>query len=170
MALLSRLGIISVVIGVLLSVVTEAAAASQVRRPGNVGIGLGVGYASGISAKYMMSQETAIQGTVGTFGAFDDDADGIAIGGDFLLEMPAFVTHEAIELAWNIGAGAGLAIFDDDGGDDDFAFSVQGVLGLEVNLVPIPLDVVIEFRPELRILEDPDFDIIDFGAHVRYYF
>lgn len=149
----------------------EALARSQVRQAGNFGIGLGAGYASGLSGKYLLTEATAIQVTLGTFGALEGEGnvDGFAVGGDFLVEMPAFFRHPSIELAWNIGGGVGFSVID-TAFDDDLSISVQGVLGFEVNLVPIPLDVVIEYRPELRLIEDADFDVFDLGAHVRYYF
>lgn len=163
--------LIAGVVAALLGGAPEAVAASEARQPGNFGIGLGVGYAAGLSGKYILDSSSAIQATLGTFGAFDGDVDGVALGTDYLFEMPAFVAEDAIELAWNVGVGGGVAFFDDDDVDNDanFALSVQGVLGFEVNFVPIPFDIVIEFRPELRVLEEPDFDI-DLGAHLRYYF
>ncbi len=166
MALLSRL----LLVGVFLLPV-GALAKSQVRNAGNFGIGLGSGYASGLSGKYLLRESTAIQATLGTFGLFESRADvsGFALGADFLVEMPEFFRLSAVELAWNIGGGLGLSVFDSDFGDD-LAISVQGVLGFEVNLVPIPLDIVIEYRPELQLVEDVEFDVFDLGAHVRYYF
>ncbi|MEM6532117.1 MAG: hypothetical protein AAF654_05805 [Myxococcota bacterium] len=165
MALLSRLVFAAVLFGT-----APVFAESEVRQAERFGIGLGAGYASGVSMKYFLSDVTSIQGTVGALGTFDEnDGDGIAVGADFLLEMPAFFTHTDIELAWHIGAGAGIGIVDEPL-DDGLTFSVQGVVGVQVNLVPIPLDVAIEYRPELRIIEDPEFDLVELGAHVRYYF
>ncbi|MEL6546990.1 MAG: hypothetical protein AAFQ82_20350 [Myxococcota bacterium] len=167
MALLSRI----LVVAALLSVPALAQAKSQIRTPGKFGIGLGSGYASGISAKYFLGESTSVQATLGTFGALEGEGniDGFAVGGDFLFEMPEFFRHPNIELAWSVGGGVGLALVD-TAFDDELSISVQGVLGFQVHLVPVPIDIVLEFRPELRLVEDADFDLIDLGAHVRYYF
>jgi len=48
--------------------------------------------------------------------------------------------------------------------------AASGVVGLEFRIIPVPIDVVLEFRPGFLIVPDFDFDPVDFTAHIRYYF
>lgn len=152
-----------------------------IRQAGNVGIGLGAGtFATGFAIKYFPQPDFAIQGNLGwwrdRFVCNDrrcyGGGDSVAISADFLIERPTITGNKDVELAWNFGAGAGLGIEDDDrfNNDDDIALGVSGVLGLELLINLIPIDLVIEYRPNLLVIPDVDIDLIDFGGHVRFYF
>lgn len=47
---------------------------------------------------------------------------------------------------------------------------ISGVAGLEFSLNVIPLDVVLEYRPRLLLIDEVDFDLVTFSGHVRYDF
>jgi hypothetical protein len=126
-----------------------------------------------------MSRQHALQFTLGEFGGggFDNRwgrfGDGLGLGADYLFELPDIVrAGRAFDLAWNVGAGIGLGFDDDDGPNDswDTAFAVAFVLGLELSFIPVPLDIVLEWRPGLLLVPDVDFDLVDFTAHIRFYF
>jgi len=144
------------------------APAETVRAAGNWGVGLGGGTAvGGISGKVFFSKGTALQGVVGGAGYTNPDFGTTALGVDidFLVEMPVITTvEEAFELAWAIGAGGWTWI------PDPFWLGVNGVLGLEFNFIPIPLDLVLEDRPAIRVVPDVGAELVDFGGHVRFYF
>ncbi|MCC6623261.1 MAG: hypothetical protein IT385_18525 [Deltaproteobacteria bacterium] len=165
----------------LVTLIGSSVAAEPIRTPGRFGLGIGSGTLSnGLSAKYFMSKQDALQFHLGEFGGggfehrwrrFDD---GIGLGVDYLFEMPDIArAGRAFDLAWNVGGGIGLG-FDDDDRDDrddwDFGLAVAFVLGLEFNFIPIPIDIVIEWRPGVLLVPDVDFDAIDFTAHLRVYF
>ena len=155
--------------------------AEPIRTTGRFGLGLGSGtIANGLSAKYFMNQSNALQFNLGEFGGGGVDRRwkhfaGFGFGVDYLYEMPTLVrAGNAFELAWNIGAGVGVGIDDqDDGhghGADHFALAAAFVLGLEFNFIPVPIDLVLEFRPGLLIVPRVDFDAVDFTAQLRFYF
>lgn len=168
---------------VLTLVSSAPAEAKPVRTPGRFGLGIGMGtIANGLSAKYFIDGKNALQFNLGEFGGRGYDHrwrrfGGFGFSADYLFEMPAIArAGNAFELAWNLGAGVGVG-FDDDDYDrkdehyeDYFALAASFVLGLEFNFIPIPLDIVIEYRPGLLLVPYVDLDPIDFTAHIRVYF
>ena len=46
----------------------------------------------------------------------------------------------------------------------------NGVLGLEFNFIPVPIDLVIEYKPSLLLIDHIDFSAYSFCGHVRIYF
>lgn len=84
---------------------------------------------------------------------------------DVLWELPPLGTAgEAFELGWAVGIGGWTWV------GDRFWVGANGVLGLELNLLPIPLDIGIEYRPSLRFAPDVECEVFDLGGHVRFYF
>lgn len=161
----------------------DIASAEPIRTPGRFGLGIGSGtIANGLSAKYFVDKRNAFQFNLGSFGGrgFDNRwhrFGGFGFSADYLFEMPTIAkAGQAFELAWNFGAGLGVG-FDDDEYDhkddhyhDYFALAASFVLGLEFDLIPIPLDIVLEFRPGLLLVPYIDLDLVDFTAHIRVYF
>ncbi len=168
---------------VLVTTLASTAAAEPIRTPGRFGLGIGTGtLANGLSAKYFMNKKNALQFNLGEFGGRGYNRrwgrwGGFGFSADYLFEMPAIArAGDAFELGWNIGAGLGVG-FDNDDYDhkdkhyhDYTAFAASFVLGLEFNFIPIPLDIVIEYRPGLLLAPYVDFYPIDFTAHIRVYF
>lgn len=154
--------------------------ANPIREAGHWGIGIGGGLGpSGFSAKYYFSRGFALQGVVGGYGygrnwngGWRNDnfgAAGLGVLVDFLFEMPAIVEGDVLELGWNIGPGAWIGV------GSDFWFGVSGTLGLEFNFKPVPIDIVLEYKPALRLVSSRSdnpvgFNPWNFGAHVRIYF
>lgn len=152
------------IVATLLTLLAPIAALAEgpVREAGNFGIGLGGGLGPvGISAKYFMGDQHAIQGMVGTYAR----GGGLGLGADYLFEGPAIVTGEVAELGWNVGAGPQLYLF-----ANTLGLAATGVAGLEVNFQPVPIDVVIEYRPGILIIPVVGADLVNFSGHVRYYF
>jgi hypothetical protein len=114
--------------------------------------------------KYFMSESQALQGVVGIWGLGRDHGTIIGLNADYLWEGPSLTRGSVIDLGWALGVGAF------GGFGDAFWLGVSGVLGLEFNFVPIPIDIVLEYRPGLLVLEHVDADLINFGGHIRYYF
>lgn len=146
--------------------------ADRIRQAGSFGIGFGGGLGpSGLSAKYYFSKDFALQGVLGGYGwgyygwgndRFGGAGFGVAV--DFLFEGPAIHETDVFELGWNIGPGVWL------GAGPDTWFGISGSLGLEFNFHPVPIDIVIEYKPALRIVDVVAFNPVNFGAHVRIYF
>ncbi|TNF24292.1 MAG: hypothetical protein EP329_25200 [Deltaproteobacteria bacterium] len=153
---------------------TAQAAPDKIRSTGKIGLGLGSGtLANGLSAKWYMGTDHALQFNLGSFGGGGIDhrwhrVAGFAAGVDYLLELPDIVTAgNAFVLGWNAGVGGALGVAD---GHADLAVAVAGIVGLEFRIIPVPIDIVLEFRPGLLIIPDVDFDAVDFTAHIRFYF
>ena len=141
---------------------------------GTFGIGIIVGEPTGIAAKLYLSQNTAIDGAVGSAII----GGGIHAHVDFLLHpwiledresftMPAYVGLGGRFLSHNRGAG----------GDDDVHLGPRVVIGMLFDFKSIPLDVFVEVAGvgELRFGSDDDnhsgFGLsINAGAGARYYF
>jgi hypothetical protein len=159
------------------------AQAEPIRTPGRFGLGIGMGtLANGLSAKYFIDRKNALQFNLGEFGGRGykhryRKFGGIGFSVDYLFEMPTIATAgRAFELNWNLGAGLGIGFDDDDyvhkddRYNDYFAMAAAFVLGLEFDFIPIPLDIVLEFRPSLLLVPYVDLDPVDFTAHIRVYF
>jgi len=146
--------------------------ADPIREGGHWGIGLGGGLGvSGVSFKWFMAKSLALQavagfyGGGGAFGADSANAGGLGINVDLLFELPTIVmAGDVMELGWNIGPGVWTSI------GSDFWLGVNGVLGLEFNFIPVPIDLVIEYKPSLLLVDHIDFSAYSFCGHVRIYF
>lgn len=152
------------VIAALLLCSFPAQAGAPVRSSGNLGLGLGGGYwLNGLSAKYYMGGN-ALQGVVGGYGLGHDGYGGLGFTGDYLWEMPALTNNEAFELGWNAGLGVSVGL-----GDNWFAAGAHGTLGLEFNINPVPIDVVLEYKPGITVVPGIGADLWNFGGHIRVY-
>ncbi|QDG50737.1 hypothetical protein FIV42_08340 [Persicimonas caeni] len=166
---ISRL-LITVCCTLLFCLVSSSAFAQ--RAPNGFGIGIGAAtVAGGLSIKTGTASGFTFQGVVGPWRGYGPEwrygADSIAVAGDFLYEQAPLASGGLLSLGWNYGVGVGAG-FGDWGGA---VVGVTGVLGLEFNFVPAPIDVVLEYRPGLYIGEN-DFDIAfwDVTPHIRLWF
>ena len=144
-----------------------ASAANSVRKEGNVGLGLEGGgrIVSGFSVKYFMSDDLALQGTLGSW-----YYGGFGISGALLFEMPALAEEDDFDIAWNVGPAAAFGTYSYNG-PAAYGYNVvalTAVLGLEMNLNDIPLDIVLEWRPGLHFYAVSDGIYDDEGAQVRF--
>jgi len=150
----------------------EASAQSyqSLRRGGNFGLGVGAGtYGGGLSAKYWLSDIAAVQGTIAG-GGYISDGEGnlrLTVNADYLFEQPPLFEAEGLEIAWNIGPGAGLQIESENG----IGIGLSGVAGLEFALTVIPVELVFEYRPYMQFGDEYfRLEFISFGGQLRYFF
>ena len=168
----------------------QAQSAESLREAGNFGIGVG-GLASGLSSKYWLTDRSALQATVASSGIISETITiaSISLGVDYLVEMPVFADSDAVEVAWNFGGGGFLSPYlfggsklegadtsalptasVGDGGVSLFG-GISGVAGLEFNFRKVPIDIVLEYRPSLFVLDaTPYFAWLGGSSQVRYYF
>ena len=139
-----------------------AQAASPVRSQGNFGIGLGSGYLhSGLSMKYFAGDSYSLQGVIGTYG-YDGS---LGFSGDYLFEMPTILgDNSGLELGWAIGGGPAIGL-----GDNFLALGGHGVIGLEFNIQPVPIDIVLEYKPGFVVYPNVEMHLYNFAGHVRFY-
>ena len=147
--------------------VQTASAANTVRQDGNLGLGLEIGgrMVSGFSVKYFMSDDLALQGTLGSW-----YYGGFGISGALLFEMPTLAEEEDFDIAWNVGPAAAFGTYY-DGGPASYGYNVialTAVLGLEMNLNDVPLDFVLEWRPGLHFYAETQGNYDDDGAVFRF--
>ena len=145
-----------------------------IKKAGNLGIGVGAGtLATGLSLKYFLSDFTSVQANVGfSRGCFGCGrfggryySESVAASVDFLLERGPIVGDNKLSLDWEIGAGAGVGL-----SDRNVAIAAAGVIGLQLNIHALPIDVVLEFRPGVVLVPEFYLNLVDFTGHVRYYF
>ena len=146
------------------------AKADNIRTGGKFGIGIGGGTGvSGVSMKYWLDSSQALQGVVGIWGLGRGHGGSVlGLNGDYLWEGPSLFKNGVIDIGWNLGLGPFLGV--GLGEADAFWLGVNGVLGIEFNFVPVPIDITLEYRPGLSIFPDVDADLINFGGHIRYFF
>ena len=148
--------------------------ADFIREANHWGIGFGGGNGpAGISFKYFLAKEMALQAVVGGFGWghngwTDDDAfggGGLGVQVDFLFELPTIVmAGDVMELGWSVGPGVWFGV------GPDFWLGAAGTLGLEFNFIPVPIDLVLEYKPSLKFVDTVGFNPVLFAGHVRIYF
>ena len=162
----------------------SAFAGMPIKQAGNFGIGLGVGTtAAPLSMKYFLDSALSLQGNVGwwrgwgwggcgRFRGRDRDyycggyyRDAFGLGADLLYEGGPLTGNESVTLDWEAGGGAGIGI-----SDFGFGLGIAGVVGLQLNIHAVPLDIVIEYRPAIYFVPGFAINWLDFTGHVRYYF
>lgn len=146
-----------------------SAHAADFRSGGNFGLGLGGGtFSSGISGKYYLSDSNAIQGVIGTWGYTGGyGSSGFALSADYLWEMPIFASTDPVDFGWNVGAGAALGTIP---ALEYMYVGIAGVIGIEANFNPVPIDIVLEYRPTVVVVPGVGFGWSGLTGHVRYYF
>ncbi|MEZ4319323.1 MAG: hypothetical protein R3F61_17550 [Myxococcota bacterium] len=154
-----------------------AMAAPPIRNGGNLGLGLGATTSIvGLDTKYWMNPNLSFQALLGVYDigrGFDDLALGV--DADVLVEVPLVDADDAFDLGLALGAGGVFA--SGANADLDLVAGANLVVGIEGNIDAVPLDVVIDYRPTIWLLDDLDgldddfrLDFVELGVHVRYWF
>jgi hypothetical protein len=141
------------------------------------GLGIMLGAPSGLSGKYFLGPDTAIDFGVGIirYRPYDRGRDGnVHIHADFLLHPVSLASVEPFELPLYFGLGARVWDFDDDENNDDgFAIGVRAPVGIAFDFNNVPLDVFVELALVLDFFVSYRDQLgIDFNGAVgvRYYF
>lgn len=117
-----------------------------------------------ISLKHFVNERTAIEGLF-SFG------DPLALG--VLLEINKPLGASGIQ--WYYGAGGYLAFiktFNPNKGKNETNtnFGAQGVLGLDYKFANLPLNLSLDWKPELNIVTDINFEPSAIGFTARFTF
>jgi hypothetical protein len=117
-----------------------------------------------ITLKHFISETAAVEALF-SFG------DPLAIGG--LLEVHKPLGTEGIK--WYYGGGAYLAFVKnyDPNKNRDYTetnFGAQGVLGLDYKFVNLPLNLSLDWKPELNLVGDINFEPAAVGFTARFTF
>ena len=105
-----------------------------------------------VSFRYFLNEKTALEGLV----SFDPLAFGA------LYER--FAPTGATGLQWFYGGGAYAAI------DDRDAFGLMGVVGLDYRFQHVPINLSIDWKPELNLVTDVGFEAAAVGFSIRFVF
>ena len=136
---------------------------------GIFGAGLVVGEPTGVSLKYYLGDDMAIDGAIG--GAFL--GKGVQVHADFLWHLLLLETKPSFVLPLYVGVGVRVLDRDGGGGDEDHTrFGLRGVGGLLFDFTEAPLDVFLEIAgvADYRTKGSAFGLDINLGAGVRYYF
>jgi hypothetical protein len=142
------------------------------------GLGIILGAPSGISGKYFVGPDTAIDFGVGFLGCcYHRGRGGVHLHGDFLWHPISLVSAEAFELPFYVGVGVRFWNFGDDRYADGSAFGVRVPFGLAFDFNNAPIDIFVELVPVFDLFFGYDCDGcnnagFDFDGAIgfRYYF
>lgn len=139
------------------------------------GLGVTLGDPTGLSGKYFMNNQTAVDGAI-AYGSHE-----LILYGDYLKHFPGALGRQnefVSQLNPYVGIGPVLAFGDGnnkhnhrfmDDDDDDFAFGGRIPLGIEWLPNNVPLGVSLEIAPGMRIVPGTDA-FVQGGLAIRYYF
>lgn len=136
---------------------------------GVFGLGLIVGEPTGLSAKYYLADDTAIDAAIGA--AFI--GRGIQAHADYLWHPWLLERTESFVLPLYIGVGGRVLVRDGNGGDDDHTrIGVRVPVGILFDFTRVPLDAFVEIVgvADYRTRGDAFGFDLNAGAGVRYYF
>ena len=131
-----------------------------------VGIRLGPNSAaitSGFTIKHFLNEKTAVEGIVGI-------NDGFGVCGLYEIHFPI---ESVKNLQWFVGPGAYLAFRNStynfrNGGSTNFG--AAGVIGADYKFEDIPLNISLDWKPELNILTNIGFEPSGVGISARFTF
>lgn len=148
---------------------------------GNFGLGLGKGtLASGITGKYYLSADTALQGHIGYTpgwswgrcgrGRYDYDCRGyygFGLNVDYMYTFSNLVEGGAGRLFASGGGGGAISSVGPYGGG---ALAINGVLELGWHFSEVPIELVLDWRPFFALGPGILPGFFDFGFSARFYF
>ncbi len=150
-----------------IAVLLLAAASANAGPPEDFGIGVIVGEPTGLSLKYWLDDERAIDAAAAE--SFSEN-DSFQLHGDYLIHD--YDLFGADELPFYYGLGARLKLKDSDGSGRNRRHDMFGIripLGITYLFEDAPIDLFFELVPVLDLSPEVELDI---GAAVglRFYF
>lgn len=113
-----------------------------------------------VSFKYFMNDKTAIE-------ALFSFSDPVAIGGLLEIHKPIASTEG---LRWFYGAGAYIGFENNKQSTTRNLMGAQGVVGLDYKFTNLPLNLSLDWKPELNIIDDINFEPAAIGFSIRFTF
>ena len=144
-----------------------AVSSANARTQEPFGLGVIVGEPTGLSLKYWLDDERAIDGAAAW--SFSEN-DSFQLHGDYLIHNYDWLGVD--ELPCYYGLGARLKFKDSDGrgrNEDHAIFGIRFPLGVTYLFDEVPLDVFAELVPVLDVAPDADMDI-NAAIGLRFYF
>jgi hypothetical protein len=113
-----------------------------------------------VSFKHFMNPKLAVEALF----TFDKRA---AIGGLLEVHNPMPSTEG---LQWFYGAGAYLGFDSDKTHTDRALMGAQGIVGLDYKFANLPLNLTLDWKPELNIIDNINFEPAAVGFTIRFTF
>ena len=110
---------------------------------------------SGFTVKHFLNEKTAVEGILGI-------NDGVGICGLYELHFPI---ESVTNLQWFAGPGAYIAFR-----NSSTYFGAAGIVGLDYKFEELPLNLTVDWKPELNIISKVAFESSGLGISVRYTF
>jgi hypothetical protein len=110
---------------------------------------------SGFTGKYFLNEKTAVEGILGI-------NDGVGICGLYEIHFPI---ESVKNLQWFAGPGAYVAFRNSTTG-----VGAAGIIGLDYKFDELPLNLTIDWKPELNLISQVGFESSGIGISVRYVF
>ncbi len=127
-----------------------------------LGIGVIIGEPTGLSGKYWIAEDKAVDFAIG-FSTFDD-RNRMSLHADYLYHLAGVIpSNDAIPFYY--GFGIRLRTHSREEG----SLGVRGVCGLLVNLREMPVELFFEAAPVFQLLPDTKLKL-DAALGGRYYF
>lgn len=161
------------------AVVVAITASNAVARPHRYssskkfGLGLMIGAPTGLSGKFFVGPDTAIDFGVGVIHYYRHRRSNLHIHADFLWHPVNLVHTEPFDLPLYLGIGARVWDFDDDTDHSAFGLGVRAPIGIAFDFNNVPLDVFIELALVVDLFFDYGDDYagdINGAIGVRYWF
>lgn len=146
---------------VILLIVSIAANASAMERT-KLGIGVIIGEPTGLTGKYMIDDNSAIDAGVGWETGGDNE---LHIYGDYLFHLYDVIEVPKGKLPIYFGGGARWVSRE----NKDNKFGIRVPIGVEYLFEDISLGAFVELVPVLNLTPDTDFDL-EAGTGIRYFF
>jgi hypothetical protein len=137
------------------------------------GLGIMLGAPTGLSGKYFLGRDTAIDFGVGVIRYYRHRRSNLHLHADFLWHPVNLVAAEPFDLPLYFGIGARVWDFDDDNDRDGFGLGVRVPVGIAFDFRKVPLDVFIELALVVDLFFDYDDDYagdINGAVGVRFWF
>jgi hypothetical protein len=113
-----------------------------------------------VSIKHFLNPKLAVEGLF----TFDKKA---AIGALLEIHNPMASTDG---LQWFYGAGAYLGFDSDKTHTDRALMGAQGIVGLDYKFANLPLNISLDWKPELNIIDNINFEPAAVGFSIRFTF
>jgi len=140
------------------------------------GLGLELGEPTGLTGKYFVAPDRAIDFGVGDIYHYGDRS-GLHVYLDYLWHPVSLVSTEAFELPFYFGIGGRIWAFDYNCGGcaDAYAFGVRVPVGISFDFNNVPIDLFAQFVFVLDfysgyIDHHAVYGDLDFSIGARYYF
>jgi hypothetical protein len=113
-----------------------------------------------VSFKHFLNDKAALEALI----TFDKKA---AIGGLYEIHTPIANTDG---LQWFYGGGAYISFDSDKNNPSRNLLGAQGVVGLDYKFSGIPLNLSLDWKPELNIIDNINFEPAAIGFSIRFTF